>query len=71
MNMTVNITPTSPHPVDNEKFDQFEKELARLVNVYSMEKYCNLPDHVIAKYLRASLESLSNTQVSCLEFFRI
>ena len=48
MNMTVNITPTSPQPVDSEKFDQFEKELARLVN-----------------------ESLSNTQVSGLEFFRI
>ena len=58
MNMTVNITPTSPQPVDNEKFDQFEKELAQLVNAHSMEKYCNLPYHVIAKYLRVSLESL-------------
>ena len=71
MNMTVNITPTSPQPVDNEKFDQFEKELAQLVNAHSMEKYCKLPYHVIAKYLRVSLESLSNTQASGLDFFRI
>lgn len=71
MNMTVNITPTSPHPVDNDKFDQFEMELARLINLNSMGKYCNLPDHVIAKYLRSALENLSNTQSTGLEFFRI
>lgn len=69
--MTVNITPTSPHPVDNEKFDQFEKELVRLINSNSMGKYCNLPDYVIAKYLRNALQNLSDTQSTGLEFFRI
>lgn len=71
MNMTVNITPTSSHPVEEIKFDRFETELRKLIDSLSMEKYCNLPDHVIAKYLRNSFENLANTQSTGPEYFRI
>lgn len=71
MNMTVNITPTSPAPIDQDKFDTFETEVKKLINNLSMEKYCNLPDHVIAKYFRNSFENLAATQLSNVEFFRL
>ena len=29
--------------------DKFKKELEELINKYSMEKYLNLPDYVLAK----------------------
>ena len=71
MNMTVNVTQTSPHPVEEIKFDQFETELRKLIDSLSMEKYCKLPDHIIAKYLRNSFENLANTQSTGSEYFRI
>jgi hypothetical protein len=71
MNMTVNVTQTSPHPVEEIKFDQFETELRKLIDSLSMEKYCKLPDHIIAKYLRNSFENLANTQSTGPEYFRI
>ena len=71
MNVTVNIAPPSPHPAEEIKFDQFETELRKLINSLSMEKYCKLPDHVIAKYLRNSFENFANTQFTGSEYFRI
>lgn len=71
MNLTVNATPTSPNPVEEIKLDQFETELRKLIDSLSMEKYCKLPDHIIAKYLRNSFENLANTQSTGPEYFRI
>lgn len=71
MNMTINVTPTSPVPIDEAKFDKFEQELKRVVNSLSMEIYCELPDYVIAKYLRKSFENLSSAQTTGADFFRI
>jgi len=71
MNLTVNDTPTSPNPVEEIKLDQFETELRKLIDSLSMEKYCKLPDHIIAKYLRNSFENLANTQSAGPEYFRI
>ena len=71
MNMTINTTSVFPSPVEKEIFDQFETELRKLINHHSMEKYCKLPDHVIAKHLRNSFESLANTQYTGSEYFRI
>jgi hypothetical protein len=69
--MTVNITPTPPALIDQDKLDAFETELKKLINNLSMEKYCNLPDHVIAKYFRNSFENLATTQSGNVEFFRL
>lgn len=71
MNVTLNITPISPLPVEEETFDQFEKDLKQLLNQHSVENFFNIPDHVIAKFLRGSLENLANTQSTGVEFFRI
>jgi hypothetical protein len=38
MNMTVNVTQTSPHPVEEIKFDQLETELRKLIDSLSMDK---------------------------------
>lgn len=44
-----------------EKFNKFQKEIEDVVNRNSMEKYCNLPDFVIANYLVHSFTGLCAT----------
>lgn len=71
MNVTLNITQVSPLPVEEEKFDQFEKDLRELLNSHSMENFFNMPDYILAKFLRSSLENLANAQSTGPEYFRI
>lgn len=41
---------------------QFEIELTNLINRFSLEKYSNTPDHVLAGYLMTCLE---NWNITC------
>jgi hypothetical protein len=45
----------------NRKLADFESALRRLVNSESLEQYCDIPDYVIASYLRMSFENLCMT----------
>lgn len=38
--------------------DLFEEELSQLINKWSLENGCDMPDHAIAAYLRKSYENL-------------
>jgi len=46
------------------KLDEFEKELAALINKHSLENDSNTPDFILAHYLRRCLESFNNTSVT-------
>ncbi len=39
--------------------DNFERELASLLNMYSKDNDCNIPDFVLARMIAAMLEPLS------------
>jgi hypothetical protein len=38
---------------------QFKKDLTKLLNIYSIDAQCNMPDDVLADYLISMLQSLA------------
>ena len=39
-------------------FADFEEDIRRSINRNSLERFCNMPDYVIAEYLRKCFENL-------------
>lgn len=42
---------------------QFKKDLTKLLNTYSVDAVCNIPDDVLAEYLINTLQSLAAVAV--------
>lgn len=40
---------------DDKKIENFKRDLARLINLYSLESVSNTPDFIIAEYLTNTL----------------
>lgn len=51
--------------------DEFEKEVARLINSLSLENGCDMPDYAIAKYLRVSYENLCAASETKVDWSRV
>ena len=40
---------------DDKKIENFKRDLAKLINIYSLESVSNTPDFIIAEYLTNTL----------------
>lgn len=50
--------PKSPDEIKPEQIKAFLEGVEKLVNVNSLEQYCDIPDFIIASYLLRSFYSL-------------
>ena len=49
--------------IDKAKIDDFQKEIERLINRYSLDNDLHTPDFIIAEYLVSCLETLRNAVI--------
>lgn len=42
---------------------QFKKDLTKLLNIYSIDAQCNMPDDMLADYIISTLQSLAAASV--------
>ena len=55
---------------DDLKYDEFVKELAAVINRYSMENRSNTPDYMLAEYMAGCLTVYENTISNRTEWFK-
>jgi len=49
---------------NQRNLDNFETELTRLINKYSLENIANIPDFILAKHLVLALTALSMSTIN-------
>lgn len=53
----------------NAEYDLFEKELAALINRYSLENKSNTPDFILARYMTDCLIAFNDTVMARAKWY--